>query len=589
MKYKDHIFPLLHKERKFFLFATIFSFIWGAFCMINQYVLGYAIDDIFYNYKARGLMHVDNVLTLSTLLLNAIITWMSTYLSFIFSGKFATNSTEHLRNEVFDVLQQQSNKFYDNNSTGDLLTKSTGDIDELVQFMQTMGIYTGIILGELIFCLFLLVKISPVLAIICVGSVPLNWLVSNYFRKKLIPESLKSRELVSKQTKFIQENIEGAKICRVFDAQSKKLHEFTNINKSYRNIMQKVEKLQAGGSPFVYLITGATEIVLLIMGGKMVIDNQITIGGLITVLMLSRWMFAPINNAAWIIIRYGRVKPSILRVSDLILSIPEIRNPTNPHPIDNTLRGTIEFDNVSFGYQNEDILRNISINIPEFSTVAILGATGSGKSSLINLIPRYYDSNAGNIKIGGVDVKRFELESLRKHIGFVDQDTFLFSKTIRDNIAFGKPEAKQEEIEEVAQIACIHDYILTLPDQYDTIVGERGITLSGGQRQRISIARTLLAEPLIVVFDDSLSAVDVATEKEIRTALNRFIKNQTTIIVTQRLSMTAQVDTCLILKDGEIIEQGNHADLLQLNGTYAKLYASQIDGIMDLSMLEGSA
>ncbi len=202
------------------------------------------------------------------------------------------------------------------------------------------------------------------------------------------------------------------------------------------------------------------------------------------------------------------------------------------------------------------------------------------------MIPRYYDVTQGEVKIDGINVKDLDLDSLRKKIGFVDQETFLFSKTIKENIAFGNPDVSDEEIFEVAKIAQIHEFILGLPDGYDTCVGEKGITLSGGQRQRIAIARTILAKPLIVIFDDSLSAVDVATEKEIQKALENFIKNQTTIIVTQRLTTTSKVDKCIILKDGQIIEEGVHNELLEKEGVYSKLFESQIDGIMDLTVLQ---
>ena len=589
MKLREQLAMLLSRDKKNFTIATILTFIWGAMCMINQYVLGRVLDDLFINFENRGLININNLFALLILLGSVLLTWTTTYLSCVVTAKFASNSTAKLRNEVFEVLQKQSNKFYDDNSTGDLITKATSDVTQIQGFYIDLGVYCGIITGELIFCLFFVFYIDPILAVITMVSVPINWFVSNYFRKKVAPLSLESRELYSEQTKVVQENIEGAKICRVFDTEKVKLSQFSKINKTYRNKMQDLEKMQAGGAPLIFLITSSTQVILLIVGGLKVINGNLSIGLLITVIMLSRWMFAPINNASTVIIRFGRVKPSIDRVNELIHNVPEIYSKERAIKISEEFKGSIEFNNVSFSYQKEAVLSNVSLRIPESSTTAILGSTGCGKSSLINLIPRYYDVNQGVVKIDGIDVKDLELDSLRKKIGFVDQETFLFSKTIKENIAFGNPDVSDEEIFEVAKIAQIHDFILGLPEGYDTCVGEKGITLSGGQRQRIAIARTILAKPLIVIFDDSLSAVDVATEKEIQEALENFIKNQTTILVTQRLSTTSKVDKCIILKDGQIIEEGVHKELLEKEGVYSKLFESQIDGIMDLTVLQEEA
>ena len=249
-------------------------------------------------------------------------------------------------------------------------------------------------------------------------------------------------------------------------------------------------------------------------------------------------------------------------------------------------KGEIRFEDVSFGYKEEPVLEGITLSIPAGSTIALLGGTGSGKSSLINLIPRFYDVTEGAIKIDGLDVRNLKLESVRKKIGFCDQETFLFSRSIGENIAFGNPLASKEEIIKVAKLSQIHGFIETLPNGYDTVIGERGITLSGGQRQRLSIARALLADPLIVIFDDALSSVDVKTERKIQDALEALLENRTAIFITQRLSTIKFTDWIVIMDNGTIAEQGTHNDLLSNNGIYKRLYETQVDGVLDLEILE---
>ena len=395
---------LISRDKKNFWLTTIFTFIWGSMCMINQYTIGRVIDEIFTNFESRGLLHINNLYALLILIGCALTTWLSTYISISLCSKFARNSTEKIRNEVFEALQRQSNKFHDNHSTGDLITKATSDTTQVLDYLISMSIHFGIIIGELIFCLFFLFYIQPILGAIIVVSVPINWFTSNYFRKKIAPLSLESRELYSEQTKLIQENIEGAKICRVFDSKKAKYKQFSQINVAFRNKMQNLEKMQAGGSPIIYLVNSSTQVILLILGGIMVINGNLSIGLLITVLMLSRWMYVPINNASWVAIHYGRLKPSLDRVNELINNFPEICDKKEAILISDSLKGEIAFEDVSFRYHQEAVLKNISLKIPESSTTAILGTTGCGKSSLINLIPRYYDVTEVEITIDGLNV-----------------------------------------------------------------------------------------------------------------------------------------------------------------------------------------
>jgi len=296
-------------------------------------------------------------------------------------------------------------------------------------------------------------------------------------------------------------------------------------------------------------------------------------------------LIQPIDRITDLFIDSGIGYGASRRVMEILFSTPEIRSISDSINLSSSFTGAITFKEVSFGYRDQPILSKINLHIPGGTSVVLLGASGSGKSSLINLIPRYYDTLHGMVMVDGINVRNITLESLRKSIGFVDQETFLFSKTIQDNIAFGHPKATLENVISVAKAAKAHEFISKLPLGYNTLIGERGVNLSGGQRQRISIARALLTDPKIVVLDDSLSAVDMKTEKAIREATEALLKNRTTIIVTQRLSFISTANKIILLQQGKIIEEGTHLELIQLNRYYKRLVNTQKDGLVDLSTL----
>ncbi len=386
--------------------------------------------------------------------------------------------------------------------------------------------------------------------------------------------------------KVMQENIAGAIVSRVFDARKKDLTRFDKDNSQYRDFMIKAHKYGAAVWPQMLLIGGIMVSTVILLGGTLVMNDKMTAGILIASIMLSGRLFVPINHITRLGVVLGQGQALGTRILEVIENIPVIMD--NPEainlPIDG--KGEIRFEDVSFGYRKEPVLVGITLSIPAGSTLALLGGTGSGKSSLINLIPRFYDVTTGTVKIDGINVRNLKLESVRNKIGFCDQETFLFSRSIGENIAFGNPLAKKEEIIRVAKVSQIHDFVESLPEGYNTIIGERGVTLSGGQRQRLSIARALLADPLIVIFDDALSSVDIKTERKIQDALVALLKNRTTIFITQRLSTIKFADWIVIMDKGTIAEQGTHTDLFSKNGIYKRLFETQIDGVLDLEVIE---
>jgi ABC-type multidrug transport system fused ATPase/permease subunit len=323
----------------------------------------------------------------------------------------------------------------------------------------------------------------------------------------------------------------------------------------------------------------------LIIGGMLVFEGQISIGMLISAFLIIDFLSHVINEVILSTTSFSDFKASSRRIVSILEENPNIDDSPTANDLDNPT-GDIDFKDVTFTYGNEPVLKDINLRIPANNSIALLGSTGSGKSSLINLVIRFYDPTGGSVLIDDINLKDIKLNSLRKNIGFVDQETFLFSRSIIENIKFGKPHASDAEVFRVTKIANIHNFILTLPDKYDTIIGERGVTLSGGQKQRLSIARALLVDPKIIIFDDSLSAVDLKTEHQIREALTNFLTNRTVIFVTQRISITSIVDKIVILNNGQIVEQGSHEELLSQNMVYTNLFNTQIDDVVDLSIIQ---
>lgn len=563
---------------------AVTSFLWGFICILNSYLIGYTIDAIFLSLADESggfLGAIEPVLVLvASLLTGAFLTVTTVWLMGIFSARLS----QSVRKDIFKALQDQSAKFYSDNSTGDLVSKATNDVTVIRQFSGNFALLLPIAVSEFIFCISFLLFIDVPLAILCIVTIPVSLVVSHYVKRDYGPIFGQARKHLGLLTNVISENVEGASLVRTFPSTDKEIGRFEGENSRYRNVALKAKKLKARIDPTTTFLHGLTWSLVLGFGGLRVIEGQITIGMLVSASFVANWLVVPIRHITNLMVAGSEAKAATARVLDILGSVPTIADPKNPVPLD-MIHGEVSFDNVSFSYGKEPVLDNLTLTITSGSTVALLGGTGSGKSSLINLIPRFYDVSSGSVRVDGIDVREVKLRKLRRNIGFVDQESFLFSRTIAENIAFGRPDASFEEIQRCAKIACIHDFIVGLPEGYDTIVGERGVTLSGGQRQRLSIARTLLADPKIVIFDDSLSAVDVQTEKAIQQGLNQILKGHTTIVVTQRLSVTQNADYCIVMSNGQIVEVGKHQELLANEGAYARLYQSQVDGIMDLSVL----
>ncbi|MHA1992877.1 MAG: ABC transporter ATP-binding protein [Candidatus Hodarchaeales archaeon] len=560
--------------------------IWAFVRAISPFITGLAFDVIYDSLEKGELANIKVLVYILILIFIALIAFLAQSLAVFFGGNLHQGTYKKLREDVFDSLQRQSHKYFGDHSTGELISRSTSDIQRSVEIFWAIPLNGTLMIVEFTVLISLLFVINFLIGIVCVISLPMMWFTTTHFKKKFLPIYFEAREQIGILNKVMQENIAGAVVSRVFDARKKDLMRLDRDNTHYRDFMIKAHKFGAAIGPQMLLIGGIVVAVVVLIGGSLVMNDLMTTGSLIAAVMLSGRLFIPIDNATYMGVWLGVAQATGRRVFEVIENVPVIMDDPEAINLPDNGKGEIRFEDVSFGYREEPVLEGITLSIPAGSTLALLGGTGSGKSSLINLIPRFYDVKTGTVKIDGLDVRNLKLESIRKRIGFCDQETFLFSRSIGENIAFGNPQATKEEIVHVAKISQIHEFIESLPEGYDTIIGERGVTLSGGQRQRLSIARALLADPLIVIFDDILSAVDIKTERKIQEALEVLLKNRTTIFITQRLSTIKFTDWIVIMDKGIIAEQGTHTDLLSKNGIYKRLFETQVDGVIDLEIIK---
>jgi ATP-binding cassette, subfamily B, multidrug efflux pump len=485
-----------------------------------------------------------------------------------------------MKNAFYAHLQTLSMNFFKSSSTGDLMSRATNDLNAVRNYFGPGIMYSLNTTFRLTFAVSAMLTMSPKLTLFALLPAPfLSFGV--YKLGKLIHE--RSTELQAKYAEItakVQENLAGIRIVKAYTREDYETASFQKLNDEYYIKNIALGKLQAVFYPLMTFLLGLSVIFTVWIGGEEVIKNQMTRGEIAQFLIYVAMLSWPMISIGWVTNIIQRAAASQERLLVVMNTKPEIADTDTANHSLNTLRGDIEFRNVSFAYPaspSRMILKTISFTAREGERVAIVGATGSGKSTLVNLIPRLLDATSGEIFIGGHSIKTIPLEVLRKNIGFVPQDYFLFSDTIKNNIAFGVPSASDAAIDDAAKAAAIYDDIQDFPDKMNTMIGERGITLSGGQKQRTSIARALIRKPAILVLDDSLSAVDTKTEDAILRGLQAATseKRITTLLISHRISTVKDADTILVLDEGEIIERGSHYDLIKQNGLYAELYEKQ--------------
>ena len=481
-----------------------------------------------------------------------------------------------LKNEVFDHYQLLSLNFYKKHRTGDLMNRISEDVGQ-VRLYSGPAIMYGIQTLTLFVCLIPLMFIkAPTIAFYALIPLPVLSVLIYLISRVIHTRSTRVQEYLSTLSTFAQESFSGVSVIKAYNLEDKTNQDVNVLALEGRNKSMDLAKVNAWFFPLMILLIGISNIFVIYVGGRQYIDGQISSVGTIAEFILYVNMLTwPVAIVGWLTSIVQRAEASQKRINEFLKEKPEIANEVKEAT---PVKGKIEFRNVTFTYDDTHItaLKNISFKIDPGQTVAIIGKTGSGKSTILDLIARLYDTTSGDVLIDNIPAKKLNLNSLRSSIGAVPQDAFLFSDTIRNNIKFGKENASEEEILEVAKMAVVHENIMGFGKKYDTVLGERGITLSGGQKQRISIARALLKDPVIYLFDDCLSAVDTETEEVILSNLKKASQNKTTLIVSHRVSSAKNADFILVLQDGQILQRGSHDELIAQKGYYKELYNHQL-------------
>jgi ATP-binding cassette subfamily B protein len=482
-----------------------------------------------------------------------------------------------MRSEVYDKLQRLSFRFFDANTTGSIITRVTGDVQSVRMFVDQVLIQSVIMLISLVVYVAYMVHLSPGLTLACLATTPLLWILSAWFSRKIQPEYARNRTLVEKMVQTMTESIQGVMVTKGFGREAEARAKFDAANNAVLMQQHGIFWRLSLFSPTIGFLTRINMMVLLGYGGWLVIQGRLPLGaGLLVFAGLLEQYSGQVNNVANVVNSIQQALIGARRVFEILDAPVEVKSA--PDAMRRAkLDGHVRFEKVSFEYEKLDpVLRDVDLDVKPGQCVAILGATGAGKSVLMSLIPRFYDVTAGRLLIDGVDVRKIDLTDLRRNIGLVFQESFLFSNTVAANIAFGHPDATPEQIIKAAKIAAAHDFIMQLPQGYDTILGESGNSLSGGQRQRLAIARAVLLEPAILLLDDPTAAIDPGTEHEIFTALTNAIAGRTTFVVAHRLSTLRRADFIIVMENGRIVQRGTHAELIKVPGPYLRVAELQL-------------
>ena len=586
---------MAYRYRTRLILAYLSFFIAIGFSLLIPWLFGQSIDRLVF-ISSTEIVPLNpansELLILASLLLAASI--MRGF--FDFARTYTTDSLSQLvtydfRNQIYDKLQHISFAYHDKEHTGNLMSKATADVEAIRRFVN-MGLIRSLeVVVRTIAVTSMMIWINWELALISLIFVPFLVIRSTLVMSRLRRMWLHVQEVNGELVTVLQENLVGIHVVKAFGSENFERRKYDKKAQELRGEYYESERLQGTNSAWMSLYFTFALGIIVWFGGWEIIRGDLTAGEMGSFLLFLNQLTFPIRSAAQIINSFSRAISSGQRIFEVLDSDSPVEEKPNARVMGRA-DGHVRFENASFSYEARSAtLKGVEIDAPPGQVTAILGAPGSGKSTIVNLIPRFYDVTGGRVTIDGEDIREFTLESLRRNVGMVQQDIFLFDATIRDNIAYGVSNASEEDIINAAKIAQLHDQIMAFANGYDTWVGERGSTLSGGQRQRLSIARTVLVNPPILILDDSTSSVDVETERQIHQAMVNVMKGRTTFVIAHRLSTVREADQILVLRDGSVAEEGNHIELMAKRGIYRDIYELQLrpqeEVLLDASLAGG--
>jgi ABC-type multidrug transport system fused ATPase/permease subunit len=574
------------KKYRFMLLAGYVAVIGNAFFNLAvPALIGSAVDQGVVDQNVPKLIEFSILIVIASAL-RGLFAFGQNYLG----ESAAQGGSYQLRRALYQHVQQLSFSFHDQAQTGDLLTRSMSDVEQLKNFTGRGMLMIFNLLLLVVGVSVALVAMNWKLALLSALLLPLLYWRAAWFSRSMRPLFRAIQDQVAVVATLVQDNAAGARVVKAFGQEQREIEQFDRENENLYQRYYVSTRIQSFNTPLLNFIANGATIVMLWVGGLLVINNQLSIGELVAFYAYLLQIVGPVRQGGFLMSMASRAAASSERIIEVLDTSIEVASPPEAIPLP-VLRGEVEFDNVTCEYHpGRAVLENVSFKIEPGHTIALVGATGSGKTTVANLIPRFYDVSAGRVLIDGIDIRDVNLNELRRQIGIVMQETTLFSGSIKENIAFGKADATDDDIDWAAHMARADEFISRLPQGYETRVGERGVSLSGGQKQRVAIARALLMDPRILILDEFTSAVDAATERLIRAALVDLMHGRTTFVIAHRLSTVRAADLILVLKRGKLVDQGTHEELLETSSVYREIHASQLaepDEVPSISEADG--
>ena len=569
------LYPYLKKYRRGFMVGTLCVLLLNAIAVQSPQVIRVGLD-----YLEKGGRSVQKLVFYALLLIAlALSKGIFQFLTRWIVIGISRDIEFDLRNDLFEHLERLSYPYYQRTRTGDIMARATNDLNAVRMLLGPAIMYSANTFVFTAGALIYMMKISPKLTLYTFLPLPVASIVIQYFGRQIHERFEKIQAMFSDISARAQENFSGARVIRAYVQETAEVRQFEAANTEYIARSLPLARLMGLLWPTLELTLGLAVVLVLWLGGREVMLKQISVGDFAAFLTYMIQLTWPVIALGWVINIFQRGTASLKRIDEIMQEQPEITDEPSvalAGPPEAEVRGEIEFRGLNFAYNGTPVLQDVNLHIPEGSSLAIVGPTGSGKTTLVNLIPRVYDAEPGAILIDGHPIREFPIDFLRRNIGFVPQETFLFSDTVRENIAFGVEDATDEEVREAADAANIAADIESFPDQYQTVVGERGLTLSGGQKQRTAIARAIIRNPRILILDDALSSVDTHTEDKILNHLREVMRGRTTIFISHRVSTVRNADRIAVLHAGRIVELGTHDELVAKDGYYTDLYNKQL-------------